>query len=219
MAETSAATLWDRPASGTRGPKRTHSRDAIATAAITLADADGPEAVSMRSTAQLLGTSASALYRYVASRDELLELMADAALADLVIPPHDSNPMNGLVLVARAQRDLFRLHPWLPGTAGRASALGPRALAFFETCLAILAPLSCATAAKFEAIAVLTGLASLFARDSEQGDGNPATLFAGMRPATHPYLVAELTAPSRASAGVDLFERTVRGALSAVLAA
>ena len=51
-------------------------------AAVTLADTRGIEAVSMRSLAVELGVGAASLYRYVARKDELIELMVDAVMGN-----------------------------------------------------------------------------------------------------------------------------------------
>ena len=65
--------LWDRRGSGSRGPRRGLSIDARH-AAIRLADADGLESVSMARVAEELGFTTMSLYRYVTSKDELLQL-------------------------------------------------------------------------------------------------------------------------------------------------
>ncbi len=49
---------------------------------MTLADTQGIEAVSMRSLAVELGVGATSLYRYVARKDELIELMVDAVMGN-----------------------------------------------------------------------------------------------------------------------------------------
>jgi TetR/AcrR family transcriptional regulator, tetracycline repressor protein len=61
------------------------SAEAIVSAALEIADADGLEAVTMRNVGARLGTAAMSLYRHVPNKDALLELMADRVLADL---PH-----------------------------------------------------------------------------------------------------------------------------------
>ncbi len=76
-------TVWNRPDRGTRGPRPEHSRAEIAATGIALADAGGLSAVSMRAVAGALGTVAGSLYRYLSSRDDLLNLMVDAALGEL----------------------------------------------------------------------------------------------------------------------------------------
>ena len=72
--------IWERPERATRGPAPSLSRQEIATAAVTLADRRGIEAVSMRSLAVELGVGATSLYRYVVRKDELIELMVDAVM-------------------------------------------------------------------------------------------------------------------------------------------
>src|SRR4051812_32747318 len=81
--------IWARPARKGRGPAPSHTRDAIVTAAVVLADADGIGAVSMRAVAAAIGTSAGSLYRYLSSRDDLVDLMADHVLRELV--PHPTS--------------------------------------------------------------------------------------------------------------------------------
>ena len=60
---------------GKRGPRPGLSADAIVDAAIRLADAEGLEGVSMARVAAELGFTTMSLYRYVASKEELLQLM------------------------------------------------------------------------------------------------------------------------------------------------
>jgi AcrR family transcriptional regulator len=65
------------------------SRDAIVAAALELARTEGIEALSMRRVAQALDTGAASLYVYVADRDELHELVFDAAIGTIEIEPTD----------------------------------------------------------------------------------------------------------------------------------
>jgi AcrR family transcriptional regulator len=57
------------------------SRAAVVAAALGVADTDGLDAVSMRRVAEELDTGASALYVYVANRDDLLGAMFDHVMA------------------------------------------------------------------------------------------------------------------------------------------
>src|SRR5438045_4162211 len=59
------------------GPKPALSVDAIVDAGIALADAEGLSALSMRAVGARLGRTAMALYTYVPSKSELLDLMYD----------------------------------------------------------------------------------------------------------------------------------------------
>ncbi|WP_407565773.1 TetR/AcrR family transcriptional regulator [Streptomyces sp. 184] len=62
-----------------KGPKRGLTLDGIVAAAVAVADAEGLDAASMGRVAKELGVSTMALYRYVATKDELLTLMVDGA--------------------------------------------------------------------------------------------------------------------------------------------
>ncbi|AKH83120.1 TetR family transcriptional regulator [Streptomyces sp. CNQ-509] len=62
-----------------KGPKRGLTLDGIVAAAVAVADAEGLEAASMGRVAKELGVSTMALYRYVATKDELVTLMVDGA--------------------------------------------------------------------------------------------------------------------------------------------
>lgn len=64
-------------------------RNTIAAVAREISDADGLDAVSMRTLADRLHCTPRALYRHVDGKDAVLELMADTALADLPEPRTD----------------------------------------------------------------------------------------------------------------------------------
>lgn len=73
-------------------PPKTHrraplSRDRVLRAAVVFADTSGIEALSMRSLAQQLGVVPMALYKHVASKEELLDGMVDVVVAE-IDPPH-----------------------------------------------------------------------------------------------------------------------------------
>ena len=85
------ATATARPAKPAGSPKADLSRTAIVERALTVMDADGPEAVTIRRLAQEFGVTPMALYWHVANKDELFAAMGDALLAD-VAPPVVKGP-------------------------------------------------------------------------------------------------------------------------------
>ena len=157
--------IWWREERGSRGPDPALDHKAIAAAAVALADAGGLEVVSMRAVAGRLDTSASALYRYVDGRSDLLDLMADTVVAELR-PYQAPGPkwLEPMLRLAAAQRALHERHPWLTTLGYRSSSMGPESLAFFDACLSVLTPIGAPVRAKFEAIDLMTGLAALFAQ-------------------------------------------------------
>ena len=73
--EASPRSRRDRPA------KPALSREAIVDAALAIVREEGIDALTMRRLAQALDTGPASLYVYVANRDELWDLLFDAALA------------------------------------------------------------------------------------------------------------------------------------------
>ena len=63
------------------------SRDAIVERALSVMDAEGPDAVTIRRVAQEFAVTPMALDWHVANKDELLAAMGDALLAEVVPPP------------------------------------------------------------------------------------------------------------------------------------
>lgn len=90
------------------------SRERIVCAAVGIADAEGLGSLSMRRIASGLDVATMALYRHIATKDELVLEMADAVLGELGLP---AVPPQGwraqLELMAGLQWALFRRHPWL----------------------------------------------------------------------------------------------------------
>jgi AcrR family transcriptional regulator len=208
--------IWTRPVRGSRGPAPGRSRDAIVAAAVALADAEGLDAVSMRAVATALGTGAGSLYRYLSSRDDLLDLMVDRVAGELrPYPDADGDWLDTMLLLARDQLAMHRRHRWLVDVSYRTSSVGPESLAWFDHCLRVMAPVRSATTAKFEAIAMLTGVVGLFAR----GEATAGSVsFAGLDLAEYPHLTAAFTQPTAAAPPErDLFERTLRSLLTGLL--
>ena len=186
-----------------------------------LADSGGLSAVSMRAVAGGLGIAAGSLYRYLSSRDDLLDLMVDAALAELRL---DWGPgagwLDDLLLLAHDQLALYRKHPWLLEASMRGGTFGPHATDYFEYCLRVMAALPCGTATKMEVIAMITGVVSLFAR-SAPPDRRPTSsrrLFSTVSAHVHPHLTAALSRPATSPPQSDLFERTIRSVIGGLVA-
>jgi AcrR family transcriptional regulator len=149
--------LWGRRERGRRGPRAGLSADAIATAAIRLADAEGLDAVSMARVAAKLGVTTMALYRYVANKDELLQLMWNASALgaeDLVLEGDGwRTRMRSWAVI---QRDMIDLHPWITQMPMAAPPVAPNSLHFVERGLAAMDETGLPDLSKLQVIGLLS---------------------------------------------------------------
>jgi AcrR family transcriptional regulator len=123
--------LWTggdpRPAPG---PKPSLTLDRIVDAAITLADRDGVDALSMRRVAAELGVGTMSLYRYVPGKAELLALMLDRVDAPETVQA--GSWRETLERAARRTYGLYLSHPWLLQVNWTRPVLGPNSVAGME---------------------------------------------------------------------------------------
>ncbi|MEU7833774.1 MULTISPECIES: helix-turn-helix domain-containing protein [unclassified Nonomuraea] len=166
--------VWERPERGARGPAPERSRAQITTVAVELADAGGLAALSVRAVAKQLGTGSASLYRYVSSRDDLLDLMADAVTAEVDLgAPLSGDPVDDMVALAAQIKALHLRHPWLNDIPPEPLRLGPNGLGYLDRALQAFAPAPVTDRAKLEAVAVMNALATLFARAELQARRAP----------------------------------------------
>ena len=169
--------IWTRPERSARGPSPEHSRAEIASAGVTLADASGLGAVTMRSVAAAIGTAPASLYRYVATRDELVELMADQVYGEYSYQLATGEPVADLLCLASEGIAMYRRHPWLLDVTTAGTLPGPNALAIVEHTLAALAPTNLTGPVKLETVGLFSGAVRLFAQtelDQQRAGQNTA---------------------------------------------
>ncbi len=157
--------IWLRPERSGRGPVPEHSRAEIAAAGVALADSGGLRVVTIRSVAAAIAAAPASLYRYVATRDEIVELMADRVYGEYRYdrePPRD--PAAALLALSRQGLDLYRRHPWLLEVRTAGTLPGPNAIAFIDHALAALAGTSLAGPARLETIGLVSGAVRMFAQ-------------------------------------------------------
>jgi AcrR family transcriptional regulator len=126
--------VWERPEPPDRPVLAPLSRERIVRAAIELADADGLAAVSLRKVAAALDVGPMRLYGYIATKDELLELMVDAVYAG--IQPVGDGWREVLRSLAGAIRQAAHQHEWFADLLGGRPQLGPHTLASGEAVVA-----------------------------------------------------------------------------------
>ena len=97
----------------------------IVTAAIGVADDEGPEAVSMRRIARELDVGTMSLYWYVSSKEELHRLMLERVQGEALAPEPSGDWRADLRGYARAMRAALLRHPWAIDFLGMGPPSGP----------------------------------------------------------------------------------------------
>ena len=88
------------------------SRDRVLRAAVAIADDAGIESLSMRKLAEDLGVVPMALYKHVASKEELLDGMIDVVVGEIDPPVLGTGWKSGVRhRILSARQSLLR-HPW-----------------------------------------------------------------------------------------------------------
>lgn len=121
------------------GPKQGLTVDEIIAAAIAVADEHGMVALSMRAVGERLGRTGMALYTYVPSKSELVDLMYDTVLAEA---HRDYDLGDGwrpaLTAWATDLWDFYLRHPWVLQVSQARPVLGPNEYVVLDTVLGIM---------------------------------------------------------------------------------
>jgi len=183
--------LWGRREAGKRGPRPGLTADAIVDAAIRLADAEGLEGVSMARVAAELGFTTMSLYRYVASKEELLQLMwnGSARGAEGLVFEGDGWRVR-LRAWAIVQRDMLDRHPWLTQMPMAAPPMAPNSMIFVELGLGTMDGTALADADKLRMIGLISSYTLSEARMAN--DALRAAREQSTPPWTYDALVREL---------------------------
>jgi AcrR family transcriptional regulator len=107
-----------------RGYRNFLSIDAIVAEARAVADAEGLHAVSMRVLAERLGCTPRALYRHVSDKEEVLELLADGALADVPLPATELPWQTALLKYFTGMYDLLVASPAVAAVIAQQAVVG-----------------------------------------------------------------------------------------------
>jgi AcrR family transcriptional regulator len=223
--------IWMRPDRSAAGRPAKHSRNEITAAAVAIADREGLDAVSMRRVAAGLGTGAASLYRYLQTREDLLDLMIDAMGSEYLYTAPTGDWLADLLDIGEQARAIMRRHPWLPPLVITRPVLGPNGLILLEHVLEALASHPARTAAKLEAFALLNMATALFVQN--ELTGGPArqqrnaaylqhALAAGRRPRLAELLTpvppARTSPPEPATDQADRYRDILARILSGLLA-
>ena len=131
-------------------------------AAIAVADEAGPSALTMKAVAARLGPySPMALYRYVHSKDGLVDLMLDAATAEVTLPGQPGPDWRAdLKALAMRTRQMTKRHPWYAALFHTRPPVGPHLMARLEFMLDVLTTPGASNAEAMTYAALSTGTSS-----------------------------------------------------------
>ena len=178
------------------------SRDEIVRAAIEVADAEGPEAVSMRRIARELNSGTMSLYWHIGSKEELLDLMIDSIAADAEAPEPSGDWRKDLRAIARTTRASLHRHPWAVNFMGGRPPTGPKTLRNLERSLSSLDGLGLDKVTAISSLMTVgTYVLGAVLREIQEANGERymADQFAGMSDAEKQAVLAEFAERVRQS--------------------
>ena len=88
------------------------TRDRVLRAAISLVDADGIDALSMRKLGRALGVEAMSLYNHVARKEDILDGIADHVLKQIDLPTAGCDWESAIWKCAVSAHEILSAHPW-----------------------------------------------------------------------------------------------------------
>jgi len=141
-----------------RRPRGSLTRDQVVSAALTLADHDGLESLTMLNLARRLECGVMTLYGYIEGKEDLLDAIAQAGLRDLRLPRPLTNDVEAILVAwGRGLRLTLIEHPSLPVIFLSQAVVGPGIFRGVEALLRRLGEAGLPAAAGVHAIyAVLT---------------------------------------------------------------
>ncbi|GAA3692237.1 TetR/AcrR family transcriptional regulator [Gordonia hankookensis] len=164
------ALLWGRAdPTPRRGPRPTLSVRDIGVAAVAIADEHGVEAASMKAIATTLGLTTMSLYRYVDSKDDVVEVMVDTAYG----PADPGLTSTGtwrerLTAWALAAAAGLRKRPWLAAIPLRRPPVGPNVLSWTDSGVQAFAETGLTGQQKLSALLLVDGFVRQHVRQASQ---------------------------------------------------
>ncbi|MGW4806151.1 TetR/AcrR family transcriptional regulator C-terminal domain-containing protein [Kitasatospora sp. NPDC004272] len=113
-------------------PSRTLTREHIAAAALAVLEREGLAGLSMRKVATEVGVQAPSLYWHVRNKEELLDLLGDAIIADAEIPLRTGDWREQYLEYGRRYRALLLAKRDAAKVVAGRLTTGPRVLAVLE---------------------------------------------------------------------------------------
>jgi AcrR family transcriptional regulator len=114
------------------------NRERVLRAAVTLADEQGIESLTMRELGLRLGVEAMSLYNHVANKDDILDGMVDLVVGEIDLPPDTVGWREAMRRRAISAQAVFASHPWASALIDSRTSSGPARLHYFDWMLGTL---------------------------------------------------------------------------------
>jgi AcrR family transcriptional regulator len=189
------------------------TREKIAAAALSIADKDGFEAVSMRRVARELKAGTMSLYYYVKTKDDLMAVMDDALMGEALLPSLPKDWKRAMLEIAKRTRAVFMRHPWALASMLKAPP-GINAMRHMEQCLEALAETSMTKAQKITLLTMVDDFVFGHALREAANDADIDFEFAAAQLATGAFpRTTEIFGAGRVNANKHRFELVLRALL------
>ena len=114
------------------------TRERVLRAAVDLADAEGLDALSVRSLGEALGAHAMSLYNHVAGKEDLLDGMVDLVVAEIEVPSREDPWRLAMRRRALSAHATLLRHPWACALMMSQSNVGPARIRYVDATLGVL---------------------------------------------------------------------------------
>src|ERR1700731_168929 len=171
------------------------TRERILRSAISLADRDGIESLSMRKLGHELGVEAMSLYNHVRNKVDMLDGMVDVVFSEIDLPADGVDWRRAMRKRAISARQALLPHPWAIGLMESRATPGPATLRHHDAVLGSLRTAGFSVDMAAHAYSILDGYVYGFTlteltlpfRNSEVAEV-AENIVEGFRPGEYPYL-------------------------------
>ena len=158
-------------------PRAPLTRQRVLEAAVTLADENGIESLTMRELGLRLGFEAMSLYNHVANKDDILDGMVDRVVSEIDLPSDAADWKEAMRLRAISAQSVFSRHPWASALIDSRESSGPERLRYFDWMIGTLREAGFSLEMAAHALSVLDSYIYGFARQAlgmtSGGDAEP----------------------------------------------
>jgi len=119
-------------------PRTPLNRERVLLAAITLADENGIESLTMRKLGKAVGVEAMSVYNHVASKEDLLDGMIDVVFREVELPSRQDSWQTAMRQRAISIRTVLSRHRWAIGLMESRTSPGPATLRHHDAVIGCL---------------------------------------------------------------------------------